>query len=161
MDDLVDITSKNGCLLLNVGPRADGTIPEQAQQILLDIGRWLAVNGEAIYETRPWEEFGEGPTEVVAGSFKDTASKPFTGEDIRFTAKADAIYAIALAWPESGALLVKTLARGAPHAPPEIQDIELLGSPAKLRWTQTADGLIVNLPKEKPGDYAYAFKITL
>src|SRR5208283_4523826 len=66
VDDLVDIVSKNGCLLLNIGPKPDGTIPEQAERILLEMGRWLEVNGEAVYGTRPWKIFGEGPTEVVA-----------------------------------------------------------------------------------------------
>ena len=70
--DLVDIVSKNGALLLNIGPRPDGTIPEPEQEILLEIGRWLAQNGEAIYGTRPWNVYGEGPTEVPEGSFTDT-----------------------------------------------------------------------------------------
>ena len=153
IDDLVDIVSKNGCLLLNIGPRPDGTIPEQAQNVLRAIGRWLAVNGDAIYATRPWKVFGEGPTQVVAGSFKDTASKPFTGEDIRFTTKNNAIYAIALAWPQNGKLVVKSLA-GYP-----VKSVELLGSTAKLQWTRDSGGLRVQMPHEKPNEYAFAFRI--
>ncbi|MGA2326749.1 MAG: alpha-L-fucosidase [Bryobacteraceae bacterium] len=159
VDDLVDIVSKNGCLLLNIGPKSDGTIPEQAEKILLEMGRWLAVNGEAIYGTRPWKIFGEGPTQVVGGSFKDTAGKPFTGEDIRFTTKGGTLYAIALAWPENGKAVIKALAAGSPHLSREIRSVELLGSKAKLKWARTATGLEIELPAEKPGDYAFAFKI--
>ncbi|MBZ5595137.1 MAG: alpha-L-fucosidase [Acidobacteriia bacterium] len=159
VDDLVDIVSKNGCLLLNVGPKPDGTIPEQAQKILLEMGRWLSINGEAIYGTRPWKIYGEGPTQVVGGSFKDTASKPFTGEDIRFTAKGDTLYAIALAWPANGKLIIKSLAKGSPHMAGEVKSVQMLGSKTKLNWTRDAAGLTVVLPSEKPGDFAYAFKI--
>ncbi len=151
--DLVDIVSKNGCLLLNMGPRSDGTIPQEVQDILLAVGRWLEVNGEAIYGTRPWRVFGEGPTEVVAGTFKDTASKPFTGEDIRFTAKGTTLYAIALAWSENGRLRVKSLA----DVP--VKSVELLGSKEKLVWKRDAAGLSVELPAQRPNDYAFVFRI--
>jgi alpha-L-fucosidase len=159
VDQLVDISSKNGALLLNIGPRPDGTIPEQAQAILLDIGKWLAVNGESIYGTRPWKVFGEGPTQVAGGSFKDTATKPFTGEDIRFTTRGNTLYAIALAWPENGKLVVKSLAAGSPNAVREIKTVQLLGYQGKLKFVRGADGLSVDLPAQKPNDYAYAFKI--
>jgi len=158
--ELVDIVSKNGCLLLNVGPKPDGTIPEEAQKILLSIGRWLGVNGEAIYGSRPWKIFGEGPTHVVGGAFKDTAGGAFTGEDIRFTSHGDTLYAIALAWPEGGKLTVKSLAADSPLTKRQIQTVQLLGSKAVLKWTRNAAGLVVNLPAEKPGNYAFVFKIT-
>ncbi len=159
--DLVDIVSKNGCLLLNIGPRPDGTIPEVEEEILLEIGRWLEVNGEAIYGTRPWKVFGEGPTKVVEGSFNDTKRQPFSSADFRFTSKAGALYAIALAWPESGKLLIKSLASGAPYRVARIRDVQLLGSASRLNWDLVAQGLAIELPTHKPCDHAYVLKISL
>jgi alpha-L-fucosidase len=157
--ELVDIVSKNGTLLLNIGPRSDGTIPEQAEKILLDLGQWLSVNAEAIYGTRPWKVYGEGPTKVVGGSFKDTAGHPFTPQDIRFTTKGDVLYAIALAWPQDGKVTIKSLAAAAPLWSAHIKAVELLGSPAQLKWQRNKDGLHVELPAEKPCDYAISLKI--
>jgi alpha-L-fucosidase len=159
VDDLVDIVSKNGALLLNIGPRPDGTIPEPEQQILLDVGRWLATNGEAVYGTRPWSVFGEGPTPVVEGSFNDTKRASFTGEDIRFTARGDTLYAIALAWPTSGRLVVRSLAKGSENAPSAIASVELLGSTEKPKWTWDTKALTVELAAPPPGEYAFALRI--
>jgi alpha-L-fucosidase len=149
----VDIVSKNGTLLLNIGPRADGTIPEPEQEMLRSIGGWLKINGEAIYGTRPWKKFGEGPTAVVAGSFADVKRAAFTGEDIRFTTKGGTLFAIALAWPENGRLVVKSLAGE------NVKRVELLGHRGKLQWKQTDEGLVVTLPGKAPCDFAVTLKI--
>jgi alpha-L-fucosidase len=162
VDDLVDIVSKNGCLLLNIGPRPDGTIPEVEQQMLRDIGRWLGVYGEAIYGTRPWAIFGEGPTAVVEGPFADTKRQAFTAEDIRFTRKGTVLYATALAWPESGRLAIPALAQGSQHLPGTIARVELVGSNASLAVRRDARGLHVQLPPAPvPRPPAVSLRITM
>jgi alpha-L-fucosidase len=159
---LVDIVSKNGNLLLNFGPRPDGTIPEQVQHVLLTIGKWLAINGEAIYGTRPWTIYGEGPTQVVGGSFHDTASQPFTSQDVRFTTKGSSVYAIVLAWPKVGQLIVHSLGTGTPTGKNlRVGGVTLLGSDSKLEWKQEADGLHIRLPAQAPGEFAFSFRIAL
>lgn len=155
VDELVDVVSKNGTMLLNIGPKADGTIPEREQQMLREIGAWLKINGEAIYGTRPWVKFGEGPTQTATGSFTDKAEKQaFTGEDFRFTTKGKELFAIALAWPDHGQLLVKSLA-GQP-----VKRVELLGYRGKLKWERTREGLVVMLPEKAPSNFAVTLKIT-
>jgi alpha-L-fucosidase len=158
VDDLVDIVSKNGALLLNIGPRPDGTIPEPEQEILREIGRWLKTNGEAIYGTRPWAAYGEGPTGVVGGSFNDTKRQAFTGRDIRFTTKPGALYAIALAWPGK-TFTVEALGTGATHAKGRVTHVRLLGHEGALGFTQDAVGLHVTLPEKAPGEHAFAFRV--
>jgi alpha-L-fucosidase len=153
--DLVDVVSKNGALLLNIGPKSDGTIPEPEVEMLRAIGRWLAVNGEAIYNTRPWKIYGEGPTEVSEGSFTDTKRNPFTGSDFRFTINGNVLYATALAWPGEEAVITslrKGLATG------DIADVSMLGA-GRLEWSQDDKGLHIKTPAQKPCDDAYAFKI--
>ena len=155
---LIDIVSKNGNLLMNVGPKSDGTIPDEVQQILLEVGAWLHVNGEAIYATRPWRMYGEGPTKVVAGLFHDTDTTHYTPEDFRFTTKSDVLYAIGLAWPANAEAVIHSLALAA--GTETVHSVALLGSDAKLQFEQHPDGLHVHLPGQPPAKYAYALRVT-
>jgi alpha-L-fucosidase len=156
IDDLVDIVSKNGCLLLNIGPKPDGTIPEHEQQMLREIGRWLDVNGQAIYGTRPWKKYGEGPTGTATGHLSEKKNKAFTAEDIRFTTKDNTLYAIALDWPEGNDLVIKSLGD---NGDVTIGNVTLLGSDAPIKWERTNAGLQVHLPAEKPCEHAFVLKI--
>ncbi len=155
---LADVVSKNGNLLLNFPPRPDGTLDEQEEKILADLGDWMATNGEAIFGTRPWNIFGEGPIKPGKGRFgglHDTAD--YTSADIRFTTKAGALYAIALGWPQEGPLTVRSL----PASAGKVAGVSLLGHAGQLNWRQTSDGLVVELPAQKPCALAYAYKIML
>ena len=140
---LIDIVSKNGNLLLNIGPKSDGTIPEEAKSILQHMGAWLNVNGEAIYGTRPWTTYGEGPTKVAVGSFQDAATKPYTPQDIRFTTRGKTLYAIAMGWPTDGNLLIHSLGSGISF---KVGSVSLLGSDEKIHFEQEGDGLHLKLP---------------
>ena len=131
---LIDIVSKNGNLLLNIGPRSDGTIPDEIQRVLLDVGEWLNTNGEAIYGTRPWRTYGEGPTKVAAGSFHDTDTANYTPEDFRFTTKGDVLYAIGLAWPGTGEAVIHSL--GLTLGGKRVQSVSLVGSETKVQFSQ-------------------------
>jgi alpha-L-fucosidase len=156
---LVDIVSKNGNLLLNIGPRADGTIPDEVQHVLLDVGGWLKVNGEAIYGTRPWRVFGEGPTKVVGGAFHDTDTKGYTARDFRFTTKGAFLYATELARPADRTAVIRSLATG--NAAATVTKVELLGANEVVRFEQKADGLYLHLPAKAPTLYASSYRITL
>ncbi len=155
--NLIDIVSKNGNLLLNIGPRSDGTITDEETNVLLGTGKWLAINGEAIYGTRPWKLFGEGPTESASGEFKD--QKTYISKDIRFTTKGDTLYAITLALPAlKEALNIGSLSLKSDNG--AIANVELIGSGEKLNWSQKKDALIIKAPVSYPSEDAAAFRIT-
>ena len=157
---LVDIVSKNGNLLLNFGPRSDGTIPDQVRTTLLDMGAWLKVNGDAIYATTPWKTFGEGPTQVMGGAFHDTDTKPYTADDFRFTGKGNKVFVIGMACPKDGKATVHSLGWAHEGNSIPIASVELLGSSGKVTWTQGADALDVTLPAGAECKYAYVLRLT-
>ena len=151
---LVDIVSKNGNLLLNFPPRPDGTLDDDELKILAGMAAWMPINGEAIFGTRPWKVFGEGAGKLQGGMFNEDKLR-YTAKDIRFTTKGDALYAIALGWPEDRRLTVRSLAAAAG----KITGVALLGHSGDLPWSQTAEGLIVTLPEKEPCEHAFALKI--
>jgi alpha-L-fucosidase len=157
--ELADAVSKNACLLLNVGPRPDGAIPEEQEEILLKIGNWLSRYGEAIYGTRPWVICKEGPTSFPAGEFGLDQEVEFTSRDIRFTQKGDYLYAIFLNEPEENQLVIESLGAGKPHSV-EVKEVELLPSYEKLKWRKSEGGLFIELER-KPEDKIFAIRLKI
>lgn len=155
--DLVDIVSKNGALLLNIGPRADGTIPEEDQSILREIGAWLAVNGEAIYGTRHWKVFGEGPTQVKEGGFTDSVGFAFTREDLRYTQKEGRLY-VSVLGEGAGEVVARSLASGLALEPREVASVRLLGG-GELPWSRDHEGLKFRLPEALPSRHASCVEV--
>ncbi|WP_286133394.1 alpha-L-fucosidase [Colwellia sp. UCD-KL20] len=162
VDDLMDIISKNGSLLLNIGPKPDGTIPEPEIALLKEIGDWLAINGEAVYNTRPWVTYGEGETYVPDGKNLNNAEKnrkDFNSSDIRFTQNEGTLYATILAWPGDNAKITIRSITPKNYAD-KIAKVELIGHKGELTFKQTAKGLMINLPAGSPSKHAQVLKIT-
>jgi alpha-L-fucosidase len=156
---LIDIVSKNGNLMLNIPLKGDGTIDADERAFLQAIATWIPKHGEAIYGTRPFAVFGEGPLDVANNAnFNERNQRPYTAEDIRFTQKGETVYAFALVWPENGKLVIKTLARGSSALPKPIQHVELIGS-GPVTFAQGPSGLTLTLPEKAPNEFAYAFII--
>ena len=162
---LVDIVAKNGNLMLNVPLPGSGAPDDEAIQFVADFGRWMRANGSAIYGSRPWTVYGEGPSTqgqapIREQGFNEGRNKPYTAEDIRFVQKGGKVYAFALAWPEHGRLTIRSLAAGSPQAAGSVERVTFVGAPEPLTQTRDAQGLHVTLPERRRGDYVYAFEVS-
>ena len=165
--ELADVVAKNGVLLLNVGPKPDGTIPEPERALLEGIGDWLTVNGEAIYGSRPWVVPGEGPTATAVGSFVDAQLAPYTSADVRFTTRIDVtgryLYAILLAWPEDHVARIRALGSNSALLPEGIVRVDVLGrrgtDGALVAWERHPEHLAVQLPQDRPGPVGVVLKV--
>ena len=156
---LIEIVSKGGNYMLNIGPKADGSVPKPSVDNLRAIGKWLAVNGESVYGTERWKVSREGPTELNFASTEDRAEKGFqnnfTSEDFWFTQKNDCVYAISIDPKAGGEITIKSIKQNEET----VKGVKLLGSKAKLKWEQNEKGLVVNLPDNIPSKVGYALKI--
>jgi alpha-L-fucosidase len=161
---MIDTVSKNGTFILNIPGKPDGTIDSKEIAVLDGITAWMQVNGEAIYETRPWKVYGEGPNSVRAGSFQGNSISKLGEKDIRFTRNKanNVVYAIVLGWPAEP-IVVQSLGLSASTQPGKIARVELIGTGERLNWKQTGEGLRVELPRQyRPAvDYAAALKVTV
>ncbi len=161
LHSLIDIVSKNGVLLLNISPKADGTIPDNQRQVLIEMGAWLNEFGEAIYGTRPWITHGEGPTELKEGTFGGfTDAGGYTAKDIRFTTKDDRIYAIVLGWPgPQEQVTIQSFAPVHLEKDLDIQTIRLLGTDEDIQWEMSELGLLLTTPAQQVNELAIVFEI--
>lgn len=162
VDILVDIVAKNGSMLLNVPPNPDGSIPEEMAFLLKEMGVWLKVNGEAIYGTRPWTVFGEGPTRLPEGGHKIEKIKiEYKNTDIRYTKKSDKEFFAIVMDKSEGETILKTLSTDIGVLNSKIVSIELVGSNEKIEWVRDSRGVVIKAPKSVPSKYAHSYKITL
>jgi alpha-L-fucosidase len=163
VDLLADIVSRNGNLMLNFPLPNSGMLDDQELKVLAGITDWMAVNSEAIYDTRPWKIFGDGPVAIApkaaaSSSFNEKERKDLGPDDVRFTTKGDVLYAIVMGWPGREAL-IPALAPGGAHAVGKVQHVDLVGAPGAVEWSQDAAGLRVTLPAKAPSDYAVVFRV--
>ena len=149
---LCDVVSKNGTLLLTVGPKGDGSIPQRQQERLIAMGDWLKVNGEAIYGTRPWVVFGEGEGEPAPARRHSVPVRP---KEVRYTQKEKILYALSLNKPVMPLVLSST--KGYDQS--DIKNITLLGSKQKIEWHVTGKGISIDGPAEMYGSHVWIFKI--
>ncbi len=161
LHSLIDIVSKNGQLLLNISPRADGTIPENQKQVLLEIGDWLDIHGESIYGTRPWGTYGEGPTKLKEGPFEGfTDAGEYTWKDIRYTQKENTVYAILLGWPDAEKeVQLYSFSRDSLDSSLQVTEVSMLGSDQNIEWKLSDQHLTVKTPPAVPDRKAVVFKI--
>jgi alpha-L-fucosidase len=171
--NLVDRIAKHGYLMLNFGPKANGDIPQEVVSQFKEMGKWIEINKEAIFNTTPWVIAEEGPTKMTkTGAFSEGEEVSYSAEDLRFVTKDNSLYVFSLGWPGEE-LLIKSLIK-----PPlskskassreafqfiddsDIKSIQLLGHDQELKWTLSTLGLKIELPASKPCEHAYAFKIT-
>jgi alpha-L-fucosidase len=163
---LIDVVSKNGNLLLNIPVRADGTIDSEELAVVEGITAWMTLNGECIFGTRPWKVFGEGPASesvnpLTAQGFNEGKGKPFSGNDYRFTAKGNMVYAIALGLPADGKAVIKSFGLNRNYCNGKIEHVTLVGTEQALSYEHTADALVITLPGNLPEQVAYSFKIVI
>jgi len=160
---LIDTVSKNGTFILNIPGRPDGTIDDKEQRVLEAIGAWMRTNGEAIYATRPWTSYGEGPVTIKQGSFQGNSIRSVTAKDIRYTRNkaGSVVYAMTLGWPD-GEIALHSLGAAVSTKPGRVEQVELLGTSERPQFSQEFDALHVRLPGYRPAaDYAAALKIHL
>ncbi len=159
---LVDIVSKNGNLLLNVVQTPEGDLESDVMTILEEIARWTPVNGEAIYGTRPWKIYGEGPSTMNKqekghfGGVKDVRS--YESSDIRFTVKGETLYAFCMNTP-TGDITITSLGKVSPLMDQKIASAKMLGGDGKLEWEQQSDALVIKKPAKLPDWKVIAFEI--
>lgn len=157
--DLIDIVSKNGMMLLNVGPKADGTLTDEETGVLKEIGKWMKLNGEGIYSTTFWKKFGEGSVNNEGGFFKDNEEKQFTPEDFRFTYKNGFIYAFQMR-PNGKDAVIKSLRKHAEHDF-LTNEITLLSTGESLEYERNEKALIIKASENFKSDKPICFKISI
>ncbi len=162
---LIDIVSKNGVLLLNISPKADGSIPENQKDVLLKMGEWLKKNGEAIYETRPWYTYGEGPTKEPEGDFKNHkafSKVKYSAKDVRYTTHENVVYATILGWPgDNTKFLFESFSKENWKDSKEIKSVTLLGCKKDIQYKLTEKGLLVTTPAKVINEMAVVFKVEM